>query len=415
MRYNGPTRWARASHLAPQPRRRADRRPRRLPRARDRLDLAAGAAARHDDGGALRRSAAERVDPRLGRRSAAPRAERPVDGAAVLPLPGHAGLLRAPARHRGAAGADLLADRQRRPPLQRRADRLVRAGRHRHVPAGARPHRTPRRRGAGRAGVHVVPEPGAARHAPAGADERLDADRAVGAAPLLRDGLAAGAGRLRRRVRGAGPVERLLPVLPRGAGGDRRDRRAGASSRSPGHACAPPGRGGDRDRPRHRAGRRHLPAREARAGAVADARRRRPVRGAAGGLRHRQPPAAPVVEGPADRRGREGAVPRPGRDRPRAGRAGAGDASRRRRARARAGRRRRAAVRGDRGRGVRAVDGAGAGARGRPPLLDRAVRLAGGRGARPRRPACAGPLRRRRLRRAGGARRLRRGRGCSIA
>ena len=76
-------------------------------------------------------------------------------------------------------------------------------------------------------------------------------------------------------------------------------------------------------------------------------------------------------------------------------------------ARARAGRRRRAAVRRDRGRGVRAVDGAGAGAPGRPPLLDGAVRLAGGRGARPRRPACAGPLRRRRLRRAGGARRLR--------
>ena len=84
-------------------------------------------------------------------------------------------------------------------------------------------------------------------------------------------------------------------------------------------------------------------------------------------------------------------------------------------ARARAGRRRRAAVRGDRGRGVRAVDGAGAGAPGRPPLLDGAVRLAGGRGARPRRPACAGPLRGRRLRRAGGARRLRCGRGCSIA
>ena len=37
------------------------------------------------------------------------------------------------------------------------------------------------------------------------------------------------------------------------------------------------------------------------------------------------------------------------------------------------------------------------------------VRLAGGRGARPRRPACAGPLRGRRLRRAGRARRLRRG------
>ena len=198
----------------------------------------------------VRRSAAERVDPRLGRRSAASWAERPVDGAAVLSVPGHAGLLRAPARHRRAAGADLLADRQRRPPLQRRADRLVRAGRHRHVPAGARPHRTPRRRGAGRAGVHVVPEPCAARHAPAGADERLDADRAVGAAPLLRDRLAAGAGRLRRRVRRAGPVERLLPVLPRGAGDDRRDRRADSSSRSPGDARDPPGRGGDRDRPR---------------------------------------------------------------------------------------------------------------------------------------------------------------------
>ena len=79
------------------------------------------------------------------------------------------------------------------------------------------------------------------------------------------------------------------------------------------------------------------------------------------------------------------------------------------------GRRRRAAVRGDRRGGVRVVDGAGAGAPGRPPLLDGAVRLAGGRGARPRRPACAGPLRGRRLRRAGGARRLRRGRGCSIA
>ena len=73
----------------------------------------------------------------------------------------------------------------------------------------------------------------------------------------------------------------------------------------------PPGRGGDRDRPRHRAGRRHLPAREARAGAVADARGGRPVRGAAGGLRHGQPSAALVVEGPADRRGGEGAVPRP--------------------------------------------------------------------------------------------------------
>ena len=76
-------------------------------------------------------------------------------------------------------------------------------------------------------------------------------------------------------------------------------------------------------------------------------------------------------------------------------------------ARARAGRRRRAALRRNRGRGVRAVDGAGAGAPRRPPLLDRAVRLAGSRGARPRRPACAGPLRRGRLRRAGGARRLR--------
>ena len=196
------------------------------------------------------------------------------------------------------------------------------------------------------------------------------------------------------------------------AGGDRRDRRAGAPSRSPDDARDPPGGGGDRDRPADRAGGGDLPAREARSGAVADARRRRPVRGAAGGLRHGQPPAAAVVEDPADRRGREGAVPGPRRDRPRAGRAGAGEASRRRPvqvlARARAGRPGRAALRRNRGRGVRAVDGAGAGAPGRPPLLDGAVRLAGGGRARPRRPACAGPLRGRRLRRAGGARRLRR-------
>ncbi len=71
--------------------------------------------------------------------------------------------------------------------------------------------------------------PAGADDAPAGADERLDAHRPVGAAPLFRRRLPAMDGGLRRGVRGARTLERLLPLLLLLLRRRRRGRRDGAA------------------------------------------------------------------------------------------------------------------------------------------------------------------------------------------
>ena len=98
-------------------------------------DLAAGAPSGRSAAGRSRRSAAEYLDPRLGRRSPAPWSGRTVERPDSLPVSQHAGIFRTPARHRRARRPDCVAHRPPVRRLQRRLRGVVCAGGHRDVAA----------------------------------------------------------------------------------------------------------------------------------------------------------------------------------------------------------------------------------------------------------------------------------------
>ena len=115
----------------------------RIQRARGRILVAAAARASDDDDARpFRRSAAERVDPRLGRRPPA-RTDSAASGRACtsFPVSRYGRLLRAPARHHALHRADPMAVRQPILGVQRGEHRLDRARRVRRLAARARAHR----------------------------------------------------------------------------------------------------------------------------------------------------------------------------------------------------------------------------------------------------------------------------------
>jgi hypothetical protein len=90
---------------------------------------------------------------------------------------------------------------------------VVRADRRRNVFIDAFALGSQRRRDSRRARVHVEPVSSRPDHAHSSTDGGVDADRALGAAPVFRDGIAACACGLYRCLCVAGALERLLPLL----------------------------------------------------------------------------------------------------------------------------------------------------------------------------------------------------------
>ncbi len=153
----------------------------------------------------------------MGCRPDAPRLSRTLERAVSVSASVHARLHGASPRDRTVHGADRVVHRQSDPGVQRRVHRFVRARRFRNVPARARPVGT---HGCGAPCRNCVRGDAVSRRAddaPASADQRLDADRPLGAPPLFRQRLAPMARHLRRRVRHPRTVERLLPVFLRAA------------------------------------------------------------------------------------------------------------------------------------------------------------------------------------------------------
>src|SRR4029077_8066864 len=115
---------------------------------------------------------------------------------------------------------------------QRCLQRLVCTGGRRYVPVDARALGPRRCRSAGRARLCADSLSTGAVRPPAGPDERVDADRSAGAAPLLCQRIAPLAAGVRRGVPADGTVERVLPVfLP---APDRRGGRRGAAAAAAG-------------------------------------------------------------------------------------------------------------------------------------------------------------------------------------